>query len=67
MTIGFVLSSGKICFSQENNLKLTDDGEWIEKFSGEVEPWGTYLRYNYARFDFSSVSEPGIYIIKSGT
>jgi hypothetical protein len=47
-------------------LKLADNGEWNEKFNGEVKPWGTYLRYNYARFDFSSVSEPGIYIIKYG-
>ena len=47
-------------------LKLAENGEWIEKFSGEVKDWGTYLRYNYARFDFSSVSEPGIYTIKYG-
>jgi hypothetical protein len=48
-------------------LKLTDSGEWIEKLSGEVKAWGTYLRYNYARFDFSSVRESGIYIIKYGS
>jgi len=48
-------------------LKLTDSGEWIDKFSGEVKSWGTYLRYNYAKFDFSSVTEPGIYMIKYGT
>ena len=47
-------------------MKLTDSGEWIEKFSGEVKVWGTYLRYNYARFDFTSVREPGIYIIRYG-
>ncbi|MCX6334280.1 MAG: glycoside hydrolase family 9 protein [Bacteroidia bacterium] len=47
-------------------LKLTDTGEWIEKFSGEVKSWGIYLRYNYARFDFSAVKEPGIYVIKYG-
>jgi hypothetical protein len=47
-------------------MKLTDSGEWIEKFSGEVKVWGTYLRYNYARFDFTSVREPGLYIIKYG-
>ncbi len=47
-------------------LKLTDSGEWIERLSGEVKSWGTYLRYNYAKFDFSSVTEPGIYMIKYG-
>jgi endoglucanase len=48
-------------------LKLSDSGEWIERYSGEVKPWGTYLRYNYAKFDFSSVKEPGIYMIKYGS
>jgi hypothetical protein len=47
-------------------LRLTDSGEWIEQFSNEVKTWGTYLRYNYARFDFSSVKTPGIYILKYG-
>jgi endoglucanase len=47
-------------------LRLTDNGEWIEEFSGEVKTWGAYLRYNYARFDFSSVKAPGIYMIKYG-
>jgi endoglucanase len=47
-------------------LRLTESGEWIERFSGEVKSWGTYLRYNYAKFDFSSVTEPGIYMIKYG-
>lgn len=47
-------------------LKLADNGEWIETFSGEVKPWGTWMRYNYARFDFSKVTQPGIYVIKYG-
>ena len=47
-------------------LRLTGSGEWIEEFSGEVKVWGTYLRYNYAWFDFSSVKAPGIYVIKYG-
>jgi|WetSurMetagenome_2_1015567.scaffolds.fasta_scaffold00040_20 endoglucanase len=48
-------------------LKLADSGEWIEIFSGEVKPWGTYMRYNYVKFDFSSVREPGIYCLRYGT
>ncbi len=47
-------------------LKLTENGEWIETFSGEVKFWGTWMRYNYARFDFSKVTQPGIYTIKYG-
>jgi endoglucanase len=45
-------------------LKLGGDGEFKEVFSGEVKPWGKWLHYNYAHFDFSSVREPGIYAIE---
>lgn len=45
-------------------LKLTPEGEYKEVFSGEVKPWGKWLRYNYAHFDFSAVREPGIYAIE---
>ena len=45
-------------------LKLTPAGEYKEVFSGEVKPWGKWLRYNYGHFEFSSVREPGIYAIE---
>ncbi|HLA70657.1 MAG TPA: glycoside hydrolase family 9 protein [Steroidobacteraceae bacterium] len=28
--------------------------------------WGRFLRYEYARLDFSEVTEPGVYIVKYG-
>ncbi len=34
--------------------------------SGEPKPWGKFLRYDYAVFDFSDVREPGIYTIEYG-
>ncbi|NDU79316.1 hypothetical protein GWI34_43055, partial [Actinomadura sp. DSM 109109] len=33
-------------------------------FEADVEPWGRWLRYQYATFDFSSVREPGLYVIE---
>jgi endoglucanase len=45
-------------------LRLLPSGEYKEAFSGEVKPWGKWMRYNYAHFDFSAVREPGIYIIE---
>ncbi len=42
-------------------LRLASDGEYREAFRGEIKPWGKWLRYQYARFDFSSLHEPGIY------
>ncbi len=45
---------------------VTPEGESIEKLSADLKPWGKYLRYNYVKFDFSSVKESGLYFIKYG-
>jgi len=47
-------------------LQVTANGEFVEKHKGEVSEWGRYLRYDYAVFDFSSVEEPGIYVVEYG-
>lgn len=47
-------------------FQVNTDGNSVEKFKGDVKLWGRYLRYNYAKFDFSSVNEPGIYYIQYG-
>lgn len=46
--------------------KVTPDGTRVEVLSGEVKPWGRYLRYNYATFDFSSIKDSGLYFIRYG-
>ena len=47
-------------------LQLNDKGEWIKKYEGDVRQWGEYYRYNYVKFDFSSVRDPGLYGIQYG-
>ena len=47
-------------------LKVTEGNGSQEVLSGSPEKWGKFLRYNYAIFDFSSIKEPGMYIIKYG-
>jgi endoglucanase len=47
-------------------FQVTPQGTTVEKFRGEVKMWGKYLRYNYAKFDFSALKEPGIYFIRYG-
>jgi len=47
-------------------FQVTANGNYIEKLKGNVKPWGRYLRYNYAKFDFSSVKDPGLYFIQYG-
>ncbi|NII09383.1 glycoside hydrolase family 9 protein [Oleiagrimonas sp. C23AA] len=45
-------------------MKVQADGSYREVYRGPIKPWGRWLRYNYARFDFSSVHAPGIYAIR---
>jgi hypothetical protein len=47
-------------------FQVTKEGKFVEKFKGEVREWGKYLRYNYVKFDFTSVKEPGVYYIQYG-
>jgi endoglucanase len=45
-------------------LRIEPDGNFKEVFKGELRPWGNYLRYYYCRFDFSSITEEGLYVIE---
>lgn len=47
-------------------FQVRPDGSHEEKLQARVEPWGRYLRYQYAVADFSSVREPGVYYIQYG-
>lgn len=45
-------------------LRIMPDGQYREAFRGELQPWGKWMRYQYARFDFSEVRESGLYAIE---
>ena len=47
-------------------VKIGEDGSEKTAFTGKVTEWGPYFKYNYVKFDFSEVKEPGIYYIKYG-
>jgi hypothetical protein len=47
-------------------FQVTPEGKVVEKLTANVAQWGKYLRYNYLKFDFTSVKDPGIYFIKYG-
>ncbi|MCU7552263.1 glycoside hydrolase family 9 protein [Chitinophagaceae bacterium LB-8] len=47
-------------------FQVTVEGNSIEKLKGNVKLWGRYLRYNYLKFDFSTVKDPGLYYIQYG-
>ena len=47
-------------------LRIRDDGTREVAYQGAVKSWGPYYKYNYVKFDFSSVREPGVYCIQYG-
>lgn len=60
------LDQHDILIAEASILKLNEKGEWVEQYRGGVETWGDFYRYHYARFDFTRVSEPGLYTIRYG-
>ena len=52
--------------SNASLYKVSEDGTASVVYTGRVESWGDFYKYNYVRFDFSSVTEPGIYYISYG-
>ncbi|MBE6262097.1 MAG: glycoside hydrolase [Prevotella sp.] len=47
-------------------MRIKDDGTTEQAFKGNIKEWGPYFKYNYVKFDFSSVRQPGIYYIQYG-
>ncbi len=47
-------------------MRIGADGKAQQAFKGDVKAWGPYYKYNYVKFDFSSVQEPGVYYIQYG-
>ena len=47
-------------------IKVENDGTEKVAYTGKVKNWGTYYKYNYDQFDFSDVTETGVYYIQYG-
>ena len=48
-------------------MRINEDGTVSKAYEGKIDAWGRYYKYNYVKFDFSSVKEPGIYYIQYDT
>lgn len=46
--------------------KVNDDGTATKVFIDKIMEWGEYYKYNYVKFDFTSVTQPGVYFIQYG-
>jgi endoglucanase len=47
-------------------LKITEEGNFVQKHESKIKKWGKYFRYNYFTFDFTKVKDPGLYLIEYG-
>jgi endoglucanase len=45
-------------------LRLMEDGSYKQVFEGRITPSTPWLRYVYSKFDFTSVKDPGLYVIE---
>ena len=45
-------------------LRLMEDGSYKQVFEGAITPSTPWLRYTYSKFDFTSVKDPGLYVIE---
>jgi hypothetical protein len=45
-------------------LRLTEDGSYQQAFEGPIAAPTPWLRYMYSKFDFTSVNDPGLYVIE---
>ena len=48
-------------------MRLQEDGTATAAYTGNITNWGPYYKYNYVKFDFSQVKQPGVYYIQYGT
>jgi hypothetical protein len=47
-------------------MRMKEDGTTEMAFEGNITAWGPYYKYNYVKFDFSAVRQPGVYFIQYG-
>lgn len=47
-------------------LRVNSDGDIQVVKAAKPELWGTYTRYQYARFNFSDIRQPGLYMLRYG-
>jgi hypothetical protein len=47
-------------------MRIQEDGSLKELLTSTPEEWGRFLRYDYLKFDFTEVKQPGMYLVKYG-
>ncbi len=61
------LDKSTVSFEPIRLVRIGETGETEVSKDGSPKPWGTFLRYKYLRFDFSGVTQEGLYKVRYGT
>ena len=74
--VGYITSQPKIAvietdkkdktLSKASIIKVEDNGNETIAYRGKTTLWGDFYKYRYLHFDFSEVTESGIYYIQYG-
>ena len=48
-------------------LRVAPEGGYQTVLTKPAAAWGDFLRYHYARFDFSEIAMPGVYVVRFGS
>ena len=60
------LDKSETTLAEMSLLRINETGGYDPVKKGKPNTWGDFLRYHYARFDFSEVQKPGMYKLKYG-
>lgn len=48
-------------------LRIKEGGGFETVLKAQPKQWGKFLRYRYLQFDFTSIEQPGMYLVKYGS
>ncbi len=60
------LDKNDISLPEATLYRVESNGSHTEVLRTEPIRWGQYLRFNYLKFDFSNVTESGVYVLRYG-
>jgi hypothetical protein len=61
------LDAGETAAGMLRVKRISEQGGFEEVLSGQPAAWGKFLRYAYFKFDFSSITRPGMYVVEYGS
>ncbi len=61
------LDKSEISIEKAHLKRISESGGEKDVFSGLPKHWGNFLRFQYLQFDFTTVTQAGVYVIEYGS